>query len=72
MATESVAIPYVERVLSKTEALSRRMRDQIKLLRRKHLDDLSSGVQAPQVSVAYLATLNADAECETIRTTLLR
>jgi phosphate:Na+ symporter len=31
----------------------------IKQLRKQHLDELSDGVMAPQVSVAYLATLNA-------------
>ena len=37
----------------------KRVRDLLKALRRKHLDDLSSGDIPPQVSVAYLAALNA-------------
>ena len=46
-------------VLTKTDAMSKRARNEIKQLRRKHLEDLSSGSIAPLVSVAYLATLNA-------------
>ncbi len=46
-------------VLAKTETLSRRIRDEIKQLRRKHLEDLSSGTMPPQVNIAYLAALNA-------------
>jgi phosphate:Na+ symporter len=46
-------------VLVETNALSRRIRNEIKQLRRKHLDDLSSGTIPPLVNVAYLATLNA-------------
>ena len=46
-------------VLSKTATTSKRVRSEIKQLRRKHLDNLSSGAIAPLVSVAYLATLNA-------------
>ena len=46
-------------VLTKTDAMSKRARNEIKQLRRKHLEDLSSGAIAPLVSVAYLATLNA-------------
>ncbi|MCA9260200.1 MAG: Na/Pi cotransporter family protein [Planctomycetales bacterium] len=42
-----------------TEAYSQRVRDQIKQLRRKHLDALSHGDVPPLVSVAYLAALNA-------------
>ena len=37
----------------------KRVRDLLKALRRKHLEDLSSGDIPPQVSVAYLAALNA-------------
>lgn len=43
----------------KTEPMSKRIRDEIKQLRRKHLDDLSNGSIAPPVSVAFLAALNA-------------
>ncbi|MGB0595459.1 MAG: Na/Pi cotransporter family protein [Rubripirellula sp.] len=46
-------------VLTQTTASSDRLKTQIKQLRRQHLDDLSTGSIAPQVSVAYLATLNA-------------
>ena len=46
-------------VLTKLETIGKRVRELLKLLRRKHLDDLSSGNIAPQVSVAYLAALNA-------------
>ena len=46
-------------VLTETDPMSKRIRNEIKQLRRKHLDELTSRVIAPQVSVAYLATLNA-------------
>ena len=46
-------------VLTKTESVSKRLRREIKQLRRKHLSDLSVGSIAPTVSVAYLAVLNA-------------
>ncbi|MDG2127441.1 MAG: Na/Pi cotransporter family protein [Fuerstiella sp.] len=46
-------------VLTKTDAMSKRARTEIKQLRRQHLEDLSSGAIAPIVSVAYMATLNA-------------
>jgi phosphate:Na+ symporter len=46
-------------VLTSTAAASKRVRDEVKQLRRKHLDDLSNGAIAPQVSVAYMAALNA-------------
>jgi phosphate:Na+ symporter len=46
-------------VLITTEALAKRLREEIKKLRRQHLDDLSGGTIPPQVSVAYLASLNA-------------
>jgi phosphate:Na+ symporter len=46
-------------VLTKTDAMFKRARNEIKQLRRKHLEDLSSGSIAPLVSVAYMATLNA-------------
>lgn len=45
-------------VLSQTETTSKRIRNEIKQMRRQHLDDLSNGM-APAVCVAYLATLNA-------------
>ena len=46
-------------VVTKTDAASKRVRDEVKLLRRKHLEALSEGNIAPVVSVAYLASLNA-------------
>lgn len=46
-------------VLTQTDATSKRVRDEIKMLRKKHLDELSSGEFAPVVSVAWLASLNA-------------
>ena len=48
-----------DNVLTKTDGKSKRVRNEIKMLRRKLLDDLSSGEIPPLVSVAYLATLNA-------------
>ena len=46
-------------VITKLETIGKRIRDLLKSLRRKHLDALSSGNIRPQVSVAYLAALNA-------------
>ncbi len=46
-------------VAIKTDAICKRVRDEIKLLRRRHLEALSEGNIAPPVSVAYLASLNA-------------
>jgi phosphate:Na+ symporter len=46
-------------VVTKTESVAKRLRKQIKQLRREHLSDLSEGSISPQVSVAYLAVLNA-------------
>lgn len=46
-------------VLTQTIAASERIKKEIKQLRRKHLNDLSTGNIPPQVSVAYLAALNA-------------
>jgi phosphate:Na+ symporter len=46
-------------VLTKTEPTSKRIRDQIKQIRRTHLEDLSGGCIAPQVNVAFLAALTA-------------
>ena len=46
-------------VLVETEAMSARIRTQIKQLRRQHLDDLSVEQISPRISVAYMATLNA-------------
>ncbi len=46
-------------VMAKLETIDLRIRNLLKALRSKHLDDLSSGNIRPQVSVAYLAALNA-------------
>lgn len=46
-------------VVTKTHAASKRVRDEVKLLRRKHLEALSEGDIAPLISVACLASLNA-------------
>ncbi|MCO8121694.1 Na/Pi cotransporter family protein [Stieleria sp. TO1_6] len=46
-------------VLTSTETMLRRLKSEIKQLRKKHLEDLSSGEIPPLVSVAYLAVLNA-------------
>ncbi|KAA5539196.1 Na/Pi cotransporter family protein [Roseiconus nitratireducens] len=46
-------------VLTQTSVRSDRVRKELKQQRRKHLDDLSAGNIPPQVSVAYLASLNA-------------
>ncbi len=46
-------------VVRDTDALSKRIKSDIKQLRRKHLEDLSSGSIAPLVSVAFLSALNA-------------
>lgn len=45
--------------LMKIDAMGKQIRKTIKEYRRKHLEDLSTEVIAPQVSVAYMATLNA-------------
>lgn len=46
-------------VLRETDALTKRIKSEIKQLRKTHLEDLSSGEIPPQVSVAFLAALNA-------------
>ncbi|HAN97386.1 MAG TPA: sodium:phosphate symporter [Planctomycetaceae bacterium] len=46
-------------VLIDTETASKRVRLEIKQLRRRHLEELSGGTSAPSVTVAFLATLNA-------------
>lgn len=48
-----------QNVTSNSLALSKRLRSEIKQLRKKHLEELSGGKIPPMVSVAYLATLNA-------------
>ena len=46
-------------IVRDTDATSKRIKSEIKQLRRKHLEDLSAGDIPPQVSVAFLAALNA-------------
>ena len=46
-------------VITKLETIGKRIRDLLKSLRQKHLEALSNGNIRPQVSVAYLAALNA-------------
>lgn len=46
-------------VLIQTDPISKRVRSEIKMLRKKHLEELSTGAIPPVVSVAWLATLNA-------------
>lgn len=54
-------------VLTKTNTTAKRIRTEIKQLRRKHLDDLSTQSIAPVISVAWLATLNGYSKiCEHI------
>ncbi len=46
-------------ILTSTDASGKRIRDQVKALRRKHLEELSAGTIPPVVSVAFMAALNA-------------
>ncbi len=46
-------------VIAQTDATNKRIRNEIKSLRRRHLEELSAGDTPPLVSVAYLASLNA-------------
>ncbi|MEZ6099168.1 MAG: Na/Pi cotransporter family protein [Pirellulaceae bacterium] len=48
-----------ENVLVETSADLKRIKTEIKQLRRKHLEELSTHTIAPPISVAYLAALNA-------------
>ncbi|QDT07635.1 Na+/Pi-cotransporter [Rubripirellula lacrimiformis] len=50
---------YNPNVLKDTDASNKRIRDQVKILRRKHLEELSAGTIPPVVSVAFMASLNA-------------
>tara|TARA_R110002049_G_scaffold305056_3_gene501177 strand:- start:140506 stop:142191 length:1686 start_codon:yes stop_codon:yes gene_type:complete len=45
--------------LAASSATAKRIRDEVKSLRRKHLEELSTGPLPPVVSVAFLASLNA-------------
>jgi phosphate:Na+ symporter len=46
-------------ILRDTETISKKTKSAIKQLRKQHLEDISGGQIHPQVSVAYLAALNA-------------
>jgi len=46
-------------VMTKSAPMSKRIRDEIKQLRRQHLNSLSKGDIPPVVSIAYMAALNA-------------
>ena len=46
-------------VTTKTDPTAKRIRDEIKQLRQKHLAEMSTGTIAPVVMVAWLASLNA-------------
>jgi phosphate:Na+ symporter len=46
-------------ILGRLQPARREIRGLVKRLRREHLDDLSSGAIPPQVSVAFMASLNA-------------
>ena len=60
IATVNEALDQENRgVAANTEPISKRIRDEIKQLRRRHLDDLSESTMAPPVSIAFMATLNA-------------
>lgn len=60
LKTVNTAFVQVDRsVLTQSDPACDRLRKEIKQLRRQHLEDLSTGNIPPQVSVAFLATLNA-------------
>ena len=46
-------------IITKTDHTAKRIRDEIKQLRQKHLAEMSTGTIAPVVMVAWLASLNA-------------
>lgn len=46
-------------VVANTDTMTKRIRDEIKQLRRQHLDDLSAEKMPPLVSIAFMAALNA-------------
>jgi phosphate:Na+ symporter len=46
-------------IITKTAPTAKRIRDEIKQLRQKHLAEMSTGTIAPVVMVAWLASLNA-------------
>ncbi len=46
-------------IVTETESLANRIQEEVKQLRRRHLDQISSGEISPQLTVAFLAALNA-------------
>lgn len=46
-------------IVVESDSLSQRIKGQIKHIRRQHLEDISNGNCSPQVTVAFLAALNA-------------
>lgn len=46
-------------VVIETDSLSQRIKNEIKQLRRRHLEQISTGQISPQLTVAFLAALNA-------------
>lgn len=75
-AINSGVVQNRQQLLRETDATSMRIKSEIKQLRKRHLQDLSQGNIPPQVSVAFLATLNAYARIrdhlETIAETVSR
>lgn len=48
-----------EHILAKTAPMAKRIREEIRSLRRNHMDEISDGKIPPVVTVAYMAALNA-------------
>lgn len=48
-----------QNIVANTQAMSKRLKSEVKQARKGHLEDLSGGGIAPEVSVAFLASLNA-------------
>ena len=59
MAVNEGFVQNNSNIVTQTDAMSKRVRDEIKLLRKQHMDELSSGEFPPVVSVAWLASLTA-------------
>ncbi|MED5285821.1 MAG: PhoU domain-containing protein, partial [Planctomycetota bacterium] len=55
-------------IMNPVDALNKRIRDRIKSMRRQHMETLSSVLIDPQISVAFLAALNAYSRvCDHVR-----
>lgn len=48
-----------ENIVAKSAPMAKRVREEIRTLRRKHMDEISDGKIPPVVTVAYMAALNA-------------